>query len=156
MSPMGVPEGLEQRIERVRNRIADAGGDPDHIALLAVTKGFGPEVALAAARAGLVDLGENYAQELVAKAPVLAAELGDDHPVRWHFIGRLQRNKVRTIAADVHLWQTVDRLALASRSPSGHRPLGCWSRSTCPTSPRRAAASPPAPRRWSPSSLMRA
>ena len=121
MSPMGVPEGLEQRIERVRNRIADAGGDPDHIALLAVTKGFGPEVALAAARAGLVDLGENYAQELAAKAPVLASELGDDHPVRWHFIGRLQRNKVRTIAGDVHLWQTVDRLDLgleiAKRAP---------------------------------------
>lgn len=102
---------LLARLEQVRNRIADAGGDPDAITVLAVTKGFGPEVALAAADAGLVDLGENYAQELVAKAPVVA-EAG--HHVRWHAIGRLQRNKVRSLAPVVHLWQTVDRVELGA------------------------------------------
>jgi pyridoxal phosphate enzyme (YggS family) len=112
------PEQLRERVERVRNRIADAGGDPQAITLLAVTKGFGPEVALAAAEAGLTDLGENYAQELVAKAPVLA-EAGLH--VRWHAIGRLQRNKVRSLAGTVALWQTVDRadlgLEIAKRAP---------------------------------------
>lgn len=112
------PEVLRARVETVRNRIADAGGDPERVALLAVTKGFGPEVALAAAAAGLVDLGENYAQELVAKAPVLSEA---DAEVRWHFIGRLQRNKVRSLAPFVSLWQTVDRLQLgleiAKRAP---------------------------------------
>jgi pyridoxal phosphate enzyme (YggS family) len=102
----------------VRQRIADAGGDPQAITLVAVTKGFGPEVALAAAGAGLLDLGENYAQELVAKAPVLA-DAG--HQVRWHAIGRLQRNKVRSLASVVSLWQTVDRidlgLEIARRAP---------------------------------------
>ncbi|HRW36604.1 MAG: YggS family pyridoxal phosphate-dependent enzyme [Acidimicrobiales bacterium] len=102
---------LLARVERVRDRIAAAGGDPDRVVLLAVTKGFGPEVARAAAEAGLVDLGENYAQELVAKAPVLA-EAG--HAVRWHAIGRLQRNKVRALAPIVHLWQTVDRVELGA------------------------------------------
>ena len=112
------PDVLRARVERVRNRIADAGGDPEAVTLLAVTKGFGPEIALAAAAIGLKDLGENYAQELVAKAPVVA-DAG--FPVRWHAIGRLQRNKVRSLADVVALWQTVDRLDLgreiAKRAP---------------------------------------
>jgi pyridoxal phosphate enzyme (YggS family) len=116
----GAPEPavLVERLAVVRQRIADAGGDPQAITLVAVTKGFGPEVALAAAGAGLLDLGENYAQELVAKAPVLA-DAG--HQVRWHAIGRLQRNKVRSLASVVSLWQTVDRidlgLEIARRAP---------------------------------------
>lgn len=112
------PVVLAERVAVVRRRIAAAGGDPDAVTLVAVTKGFGPEVALAAAAAGLVDLGENYAQELVAKAPVLA-DAG--HRVRWHAIGRLQRNKVRSLAPVVALWQTVDRADLgeeiARRAP---------------------------------------
>lgn len=112
------PDVLLARVEQVRNRIADAGGDPDQVLLLAVTKGFGPEVAIAAATAGLTDLGENYAQELVAKAPVLA-EAG--LAPRWHAIGRLQRNKVKALAGIVALWQTVDRADLgreiAKRAP---------------------------------------
>ena len=109
---------LQARLEQVRNRIADAGGDPDRVTVLAVTKGFGPEIAIAAAAAGMVDLGENYAQELVAKAPVVAEQFPE---VVWHFIGRLQRNKVRALAPSVGLWQTVDRLELgaeiAKRAP---------------------------------------
>jgi pyridoxal phosphate enzyme (YggS family) len=113
-------EDLHDRLERVWNEVVDAGGRPDAITLVAVTKGFGPEVAELAARAGLVDLGENYAQELLAKAPVLAdAGLA----VRWHAIGRLQRNKVRQLAPEVHLWQAVDRTSLAreiaARAPGG-------------------------------------
>ena len=112
------PAVIAARADAVRQRIADAGGDPDRVRLLAVTKGFGPEVAGAALAAGLVDLGESYAQELVAKAPVLAA--GPVAP-RWHLIGRLQRNKVRSLAPLVHRWDSVDRLELgreiAHRAP---------------------------------------
>jgi len=112
------PDQVRAAADRVRERIAGAGGDPAAIALVAVTKGFGPEVAVAAAAAGLADLGENYAQELVAKAPVVR-EAG--HEVRWHAIGRLQRNKVRQLADVVDLWQTVDRASLgaeiAKRAP---------------------------------------
>jgi pyridoxal phosphate enzyme (YggS family) len=95
--------------ERVRERIAEAGGDPDAIRLIAVTKGQPVEVVQAALAAGLADLGESYPQELVAKADAV-----DDPAVRWHCIGRLQRNKVRQIAPSVHLWHSVDRLSLAS------------------------------------------
>lgn len=96
--------------EAVRRRIADAGGDLSRITLVAVTKGFGPEAVAAAVGSGLVACGENYAQELVTKAA--AAEL-QSVPVRWHFLGRIQRNKVKALAALVDLWQGVDRLDAA-------------------------------------------
>jgi len=69
---------------------------------VAVTKGFGPEVVAAAVAAGVEDVGESYAQELVAKAAAVT-------PPRWHFVGRLQANKVRALAGTVELWQSVDR-----------------------------------------------
>jgi pyridoxal phosphate enzyme (YggS family) len=101
--------------ERVRNRIAGAGGDPELIKLVAVTKGHPVETVRTAITAGLRDIGENFAQELAPKA----AEIEDG--ARWHFIGQLQRNKVRQIAHVVTLWQSVDRLRLgeeiARRSP---------------------------------------
>ena len=68
--------------------------------------------------AGLTDLGENRAQELLAKATVLA-----DHatPPTWHFVGQLQRNKVNGLVPWVTWWHSVDRVALgeaiARRSP---------------------------------------
>jgi hypothetical protein len=102
---------------RVRDRIAAAGGDPARVALLAVTKGQPTAAVVAATAAGLLDVGESYAQELVAKVDDLAAEADAGHalpPVRWHLIGRLQRNKVRLVAPFVHLWQSVDRLSLAA------------------------------------------
>ena len=98
-------------VAQVRERIADAGGDPDAITLVAVSKGRSVDDLEAALAVGLADLGESYPQELVAKADELA-ERGDP-AVRWHSIGRLQSNKVRSIAPLVHLWQSVDRLSLA-------------------------------------------
>lgn len=69
---------------------------------------------------GLLDIGENYAQELVAKATELAPDPPAAAP-RWHAIGRLQRNKVRSLAPHVHTWQTVDRpelgVAIARHAP---------------------------------------
>ena len=107
---------LADRLAAVRSRIAAAAADPDRVRLVAVTKGFGADVAQAALDAGLVDLGESYVQELVAKAGEIEAAL--DAPAgagvvpRWHAIGRLQRNKVRKAAPFVSLWHSVDRLSL--------------------------------------------
>ncbi len=109
---------IAERAGGLRERITGAGGDPAAVTLVSVTKGFAPEVAVAAAEAGLEDLGENYAQELVPKVQAVAA--AGRHP-RWHFLGRLQRNKVRLLAPHVSLWQSVDREALgreiAHRAP---------------------------------------
>ena len=98
-------------LERIQNRIADAGGAADEVQVLAVTKGQTVDCVQAALHAGLVDVGENYAQELLAKADTLEADAAGALP-RWHFIGQLQRNKVRSLAHLVHLWQSVDRLRL--------------------------------------------
>jgi PLP dependent protein len=103
-------------VDRVRDRIATAGGDPAHVALVAVTKGHPAAAAAAALAAGVADVGESYAQELLGKAAELddrAGAGGAGVVPRWHWIGRLQRNKVRQVAPLVHLWQSVDRLAVA-------------------------------------------
>jgi pyridoxal phosphate enzyme (YggS family) len=68
----------------------------------------------AVVEAGVVDIGENRAQELLEKAPLVDG-------ARWHFVGTLQRNKVRSLAPWVACWQSVDRDALgveiARRAP---------------------------------------
>lgn len=108
---------LADRIAAVRDRIARAAPDPVAVRLVAVTKGFDVDVVREALAAGLVDLGESYVQELVAKAGEIDADLaaspGAPAP-RWHAIGRLQRNKVRKAAPFVTLWHSVDRLSLGA------------------------------------------
>jgi pyridoxal phosphate enzyme (YggS family) len=107
---------VPERLEAVRDRIAATGRRPDEVVVVAVTKGFGVDAVRAAAAAGIDDVGENYARELADKRAEDA-----DADRRWHFLGRVQRNKVRSIAAAVHLWQGVDRVAageeIARRSP---------------------------------------
>jgi len=98
---------IAAQVGAIRQRIEAAGGDPVQVRLLAVTKGHGVDAIEAALAAGVPDVGESYAQELLAKADAVEA------PVHWHFIGGLQRNKVRSIAPFVRLWQSVDRLSLA-------------------------------------------
>lgn len=109
------PADLASRLATVRSRVEAAGGDPDKVTLLAVTKGFGAGVVRAALDAGLRDIGESYVQELVAKAADLEEMLADDEAQpRWHFVGRLQRNKVRKAAPHVAVWHSVDRLSLGA------------------------------------------
>jgi len=78
------------------------------VRVLAVTKGFGPDAVAAARAAGLTDLGENYAAELVGKAPGPAG-------TRWHYLGAIQRNKVRLLAPLVDVWQSVARMSEGER-----------------------------------------
>jgi pyridoxal phosphate enzyme (YggS family) len=106
-------EQIRASVAEVRRRIEAAGGDPHAVRLLAVTKGQPIETVAAAAAAGLVELGESYVQELAAKADDLA-ERAEVPQIHWHFVGGLQRNKVRQAAPYVHLWQSVDRLSLAA------------------------------------------
>jgi uncharacterized pyridoxal phosphate-containing UPF0001 family protein len=105
---------LADRVAGVRERIAAAAGGR-RVALVAVTKGFGRDTVVAARAAGLDDLGESYAQELATKA----AAIGDGG--RWHFLGAVQRRKVRDLAPVVALWQSVDRLD-AGREIARHAP----------------------------------
>jgi len=99
---------IADRVAAVRARMQRAahaaGRDPSEVRLIAVTKTHPVEVARAAVELGLVDLGENRVDELVAKQAVLDA--------RWHLVGQLQRNKVRDVVGKVHLIHSVDRAAL--------------------------------------------
>ncbi len=97
---------LASRLERVRRQVVAAGGRD--VTVVAVTKGFGRDAIDAALAVGCEDVGENYAQEAVAKF----ADRTRGRP-RLHFIGRLQSNKVAMLAPIVELWQSVDRASLA-------------------------------------------
>ena len=114
--------GVADRLAEVHARIEAAGRSTGEVVVVAVTKGFGVDAVDAATAAGIADLGENYAHELAAK--VAAAGPATTTPRRWHFLGRVQRNKVRAIAGAVHLWQGVDRVAageeIARRAPGAH------------------------------------
>jgi pyridoxal phosphate enzyme (YggS family) len=113
---------IATRVGVVRERITDAarraGRDAADVTLVAATKTVDTARVAELLAAGVPDLGENRAQELLAKATALAAE---PFPSRWHFVGRLQRNKVAGLAAWVSLWQSVDReplgVAIARRAP---------------------------------------
>ncbi|MFZ0059006.1 MAG: alanine racemase [Acidimicrobiales bacterium] len=111
---------VSARLAEVRRRIAAAGGDAARVRVVAVTKGFSSAAAAAAVAAGCVDLGENYAAPLVAKAARLRAE-AVDAGVCWHLIGGIQRRSIRLLAPYVGLYETVDRseegAALARHHP---------------------------------------
>lgn len=98
---------VAERVLDVRRRVESRGADPDRIRIVAVTKGFGPEAVDAARQAGLLDVGENYAQELASKAPHSPAG------TKWHFLGAPQRNKVGRLAPLVSTWHAIDRAAAA-------------------------------------------
>jgi PLP dependent protein len=116
-------EQVARNLAVLRSRIAASTANPEAVSIVAVTKGFGPEAPLAAMRNGLVMLGENYADELVAKAAAVsgASELAHGHLPEWHFQGRLQSNKINRLRPVVRVWQSVDSIeridALAKRVP---------------------------------------
>lgn len=102
---------IVRRLADVHQRMAAAAlradRSPHAITLVAVSKSFDADAVLAARRAGHADFGESRAQELRRKAK----EVG--RGVRWHFIGRLQRNKVRDVVGTASLIHSVDRIELA-------------------------------------------
>lgn len=100
-----------------------AGRDPAEVTIVGVSKTHPLETVAAAIEAGMVDLGENRAQEFVPKA-VGAGESG--LAPRWHFIGHLQRNKVRQVLPQLYALHSVDSERLIEeitrRWDSGIRP----------------------------------
>ena len=112
--PSSASDRVAERLHVVRLRIERAGGDPSAVRVVAVTKGFGPDAVVAAREAGLDDIGENYANELVAKVAEVP-DFAPASPTRWHFLGAIQRNKVARLAPLVGVWQSVSRLEEGER-----------------------------------------
>lgn len=109
---------VSERLAALRRRLAAAGGDPARIKVLAVTKTFGPAAVIAAGLAGLEEVGENYAAELLEKKAAVEQAGGR---ACWHYLGAIQRNKVSRLAPAVSVWQGLSRVveaeAIAARSP---------------------------------------
>jgi len=112
------PTAVAERVGELRALIDGRSPHPGAVRVVAVTKAFGPDAVAAAVATGIVELGENYADELVAKA---AAAVGAGLTVHWHFLGPVQRNKVARLAPLVACWQGVARpeegTAIARRRP---------------------------------------
>ncbi len=112
----GAPHGsmtIAERLREVRARIAQAGRPSGYgaaeVKLIAVSKRQTPEAIREAYAAGQRAFGENYVQELAAKADALSA-LPD---IEWHLIGHLQTNKAKLAARVAHYVHTVDSAAVA-------------------------------------------
>ncbi len=151
-APIGETDGLPsrgevaERLDALEDRLGVLSGG--RTALLPVTKAFSAEVVRAVLATGRTEVGENYAQELIAKDTELAVDCagglsvdGSNGPIRWHMIGGVQRNKVRRLAGTVSLWQTVDRVDLVDelvRQAPGARilvqvdPAGTPGKGGCP------------------------
>jgi pyridoxal phosphate enzyme (YggS family) len=110
-----IAERLAAVRERIRGAALRAGRRPEEITLLGVSKRQPAERVVAAARAGLACVGENYVQEALEKLPKIQAALEGSGvtPLRWHFIGQLQRKKARAAAQAFDVVESVDRPALA-------------------------------------------
>ena len=105
---------LATKLKSVRSQIAEAAikvhRNPSDITLIAVTKNFPASDAALLADLGVRDLGENRSQEAEPKAAEVALLTGQE--ITWHFIGQLQRNKVRTVISFADVIHSVDRLSL--------------------------------------------
>ncbi len=103
----GVPNSLRWRLERVRERIANAarscGREPRDVTLVGVSKKHSRDEVLASIEAGLTDVAESYVQEAREK-------LADLPPVRKHFVGHVQTNKAKAIVDAFDVVQSIDRL----------------------------------------------
>ena len=95
------PARVRANLERVRTGIADAGRDPAEVEILAAVKYIPMEELAALAEAGIGLVGENRAQDLVAKANAYPDQF------TWDFIGRLQSRKVKTILPYVRYIHSV-------------------------------------------------
>lgn len=104
---------IAEKIAYIQSQIGEAaaacGRDPQSITLVAVSKRQSIDAITAAYESGQRHFGENYAQELRDKAKSLA-HLTD---IRWHYIGNLQRNKVKYVAPNAAVMECIDTLQIA-------------------------------------------
>lgn len=115
---------LAQVERRIAEACAAAGRDRGEVTLIAVTKTYPASDVRILAELGVTDIGENRDQEAADKAGDCAGL-----PVTWHFIGRLQTNKVRSVVSYAGMVHSVDRSrlvrALGAEAVRAGREIGC-------------------------------
>lgn len=130
---------LEQRVQAA---CAAAGRARDEITVIAVTKTFPASDIRLLASLGITDIGENRDQEAAPKVAACA-----DLPVTWHFVGRLQTNKCRSVATYADVVHSIDRPhlvdALAAAAQRSTREIACLVQVSLDNRPARGGAEPP-------------
>ncbi|MFI7549852.1 YggS family pyridoxal phosphate-dependent enzyme [Micromonospora sediminimaris] len=131
MTDSQAPARADRRAEiaaglaRVRSRIADAcaaaGRDRAEVTMIAVTKTYPASDVVTLVGLGVTDVGENRDQEAATKAAQVAAA---GVAPRWHFVGRLQRNKVKSVLRYADVVQSVDSVRLTSALDAGVTAIG--------------------------------
>ena len=106
--------GIKSNIENVRSRIEQAsiksGRDASDVTLVGVSKRISNDLITEGINSGLNNLGENYAQEFRDKYEILDQ---DHSKINWHFIGHLQKNKIKYVIGKMGLFHSLDSTGLA-------------------------------------------
>jgi pyridoxal phosphate enzyme (YggS family) len=102
-----ISENLRHVREAIEKKCSLVNRNPAEITIIAVSKNFGVNEINSVFNEGIIDFGENRAQELIQKFNSLG------NKIRWHFIGNLQRNKVRFAVEASEYIHSVDSLLLA-------------------------------------------
>ena len=106
--------GIKSNIENVRSRIEQAalksGREASDVTLVGVSKRISNDLIIEGINSGLNNLGENYAQEFRDKYEILDRE---DSKLNWHFIGHLQKNKIKYVIGKMGLFHSLDSPGLA-------------------------------------------
>ena len=113
-----VTDNLKKVIERMENAAKRAGRNPEDITLIAVSKTKPVELIKQVYDAGIREFGENKVQEIDRKSEVLPKD------IKWHMIGHLQRNKVKTVIREACLIHSVDSIRLAEQISKDAATLG--------------------------------
>ncbi|MFV2101084.1 YggS family pyridoxal phosphate-dependent enzyme [Micromonospora sp. LOL_024] len=140
-----IAAGLARVHARITDACAAAGRNRAEVTMIAVTKTYPASDVVALAGLGVTDMGENRDQEAAAKATQVAAAGATP---RWHFVGRLQRNKVKSVLRYADVVQSVDSVRLASAlgtaatSGGRDRPLDVLVQVSIDADPARGGAVP--------------
>lgn len=100
-------ERLQKVQEKIKRACIRAGRDPAEVRLVLVTKNVSVQAMREAFDRGMHDFGENRVQEFLEKKPKLPSE------IHWHFVGHLQKNKVKNLVGEITLLHSLDRIDLA-------------------------------------------
>ena len=113
--------GIKEIKERIGAAAQKSGRNPQAICLVAVSKGQNIEKIQQAVALGQIDFGENYAQELLEKAPLL-----NQSNIHWHFLGHLQKNKLGKVLPLIEWLHSLDSFELAQAiDKKATKPLKC-------------------------------
>lgn len=116
---------IKENIDLIHAKVADAASkvrrNPEDVTLLGVSKQVTKELITEAYNAGVMNFGENYAQEFRDKYAYLNQRFND---IKWHFIGHLQRNKIKYVIGKASMIHSVNSLDLAEEINERSEKLG--------------------------------